>query len=178
MLVIGAVLAGLCCVGGLVAAAVKGAGDARLTSAVADTDPPPTRAQAHARLGQPARDGQFEFTVRSMACDRPTVGDQLFHKAAQGRFCLVTVDVRNVGTRPRSLSGGNQIATGPGRVAYRNDVLAELYANRNTKTFYENISPGNSVTGTLVFDIPTGARITALELHDSRFSRGVTVDVG
>jgi hypothetical protein len=33
------------------------------------------------------------------------------------------------------------------------------------------------VTGVLVFDIPKDGRITSLELHDSPFSGGVTVDV-
>jgi hypothetical protein len=35
--------------------------------------------------------------------------------------------------------------------------------------------PGNSLTGTVVFDIPVDAVPASLELHDSLFSGGVTV---
>lgn len=60
---------------------------------------------------------------------------------------------------------------------YENDGVAEMYANKDSQTFLETINPGNSVTGVLVFDIAKDGRITSVELHDSSFSGGVTVDV-
>jgi hypothetical protein len=45
----------------------------------------------------------------------------------------------------------------------------------NNQTFLNNINPGNEVTGTLVFDVPAGVELAALELHDSLFSGGVKV---
>ncbi len=44
-----------------------------------------------------------------------------------------------------------------------------------SKSFYEPINPGNSLTGTVVFDVPVDAVPASLELHDSAFSGGVTV---
>ena len=45
----------------------------------------------------------------------------------------------------------------------------------DNKTFLEDINPGNSVVGTVVFDVPKGTKVTELELHDSAFSGGVKV---
>ena len=37
------------------------------------------------------------------------------------------------------------------------------------------INPGNSIDGTVVFDVPVGVTPTSVEDHDSAFSGGVTV---
>ena len=37
--------------------------------------------------------------------------------------------------------------------------------------------PGNAITAKVVYDLPAGATIAVLELHDSGFSRGVKVRV-
>lgn len=43
--------------------------------------------------------------------------------------------------------------------------------------FAEEINPGNTATGTIVFDVPKGRQIVEAELHDSALSGGVTVDL-
>jgi hypothetical protein len=50
-----------------------------------------------------------------------------------------------------------------------------LYANGDSSTFLNEINPGNSAKGKLIFDVPKSAELTALELHDSPFSGGVEV---
>jgi hypothetical protein len=45
------------------------------------------------------------------------------------------------------------------------------------KFFLQDINPGNSVSGIVVFDVPNGQTPGHLELHDSAFSGGVTVNV-
>jgi hypothetical protein len=51
-----------------------------------------------------------------------------------------------------------------------------MYVNGNeSSVLFNTINPGNAVTGKVVFDIPKGAKLTTLELHDSAFSGGVTV---
>ncbi len=181
LLIIGASLIGLCCVGGIVVAAVNGGKTTTSNSSSnggSNDGGGAAKAEAgHAKLGQPARDGKFEFTVQKVDCGKSSVGDQFLNRAAQGQFCLITVAVHNIGNEARTFTGGNQKATGAGGVKYANDGAAELYANKDSQTFLENINPGNSVTGVLVFDIPKDGRITSLELHDSPFSGGVTVDV-
>jgi Domain of unknown function (DUF4352) len=52
-----------------------------------------------------------------------------------------------------------------------------MYLEGDSHAFLEDINPGNSVNGIIVFDIPKDATIVKLELHDSAFSGGVVVNV-
>ena len=56
-------------------------------------------------------------------------------------------------------------------------VAAAIYANEDQQVLFEEINPGNTVKGKLVFDIPKGAKLASLEPHDSMFSGGVTVSL-
>jgi Domain of unknown function (DUF4352) len=53
------------------------------------------------------------------------------------------------------------------------DALLAIDESQNF--FLQEINPGNSVKGIIVFDIPKGGQPDRLELHDSPFSGGVTV---
>jgi hypothetical protein len=65
-----------------------------------------------------------------------------------------------------------------GAASYDADSEAGMYVNGNENSvLLNNINPGSAVTGKVVFDIPPGARLTGLELHDSGFSDGVDVDL-
>src|SRR4051812_47104283 len=57
-----------------------------------------------AKIGQPARDGKFEFTVKSAKCGVAKVGSSMLGEKAQGQFCLITVNVKNIGKEPQTLS--------------------------------------------------------------------------
>jgi hypothetical protein len=48
----------------------------------------------------------------------------------------------------------------------------------SSDAWLEEINPGNSVDGVIPFDVPEGVSPVSIELHDSMFSSGVTVDVG
>lgn len=125
-------------------------------------------------VGDPARDGKFEFVVQTVTCGKASVGSGFLVQEAQGTFCLIKVQVKNIGDEARTFTGANQKAFA-GKVEYSNDTGAELAANEQAATFLQEINPGNSVAATLVFDVPKGTKLTAIELHDSAFSGGVTV---
>jgi hypothetical protein len=190
LLIIAASFIGLCCVGGIISVAISGGktsnssrttGDKQPVAAAPSAAAPQTKAppakKANAKVGQPVRDGKFEFVAQKVDCGKTQVGGQFFNKTAQGQFCLVTVSVKNISDKPQMFDGSDQKAAGAGGVKYTHDGVAETYANDNTQTFLNQINPGNQVTGVLVFDIPQGAALTSVELHDSMFSSGVTVDV-
>ncbi|NJC71233.1 DUF4352 domain-containing protein [Planosporangium thailandense] len=130
-----------------------------------------------AKVGEPARDGKFEFTVQQVKCGVPQVGSDLLNKKAQGQFCLVTVQVKNIGTQAQSFSDSSQKAFGADKTQYSADSEAAVYANEHADTLFNQINPGNQVTGVVVFDIPASANLATLELHDSPFSGGVTVQL-
>ncbi|MER5336777.1 DUF4352 domain-containing protein [Micromonospora sp. NPDC002717] len=133
------------------------------------------KAAKTAKIGQPARDGKFEFTVKSSKCGVAKVGDSVLGEKAQGQFCLVTINVKNIGKEAQMFDGSSQKAYAADGTEYSSDTGAAIYANKNAETFLNDINPGNQVTGVVVFDIPKNVKLTKLELHDSPFSGGVTV---
>ncbi|MEU4383444.1 DUF4352 domain-containing protein [Micromonospora echinofusca] len=133
------------------------------------------KAAKTAKIGQPARDGKFEFTVKSSKCGVAKVGDNVLGEKAQGQFCLVTINVKNIGKEAQMFDGSSQKAYAADGTEYSSDTGAAIYANKNAETFLNDINPGNQVTGVVVFDIPKNVKLTKLELHDSPFSGGVTV---
>ena len=166
LLIVIAVLVVLCGGGILIVALAAGGGSK-----------PSTPGTTHVGLNQAARDGKFEFVVTKITCGIPKVGADPLGKAAQGQFCEVTVSVKNIGNQPQTFDGGSQKAKGADGATYGNDGEAEIYANKDTATFLNQINPGNQASGLLVFDIPKTAKIVSLELHDSPFSGGVVVTV-
>ncbi|MET7373435.1 DUF4352 domain-containing protein [Micromonospora arida] len=131
-----------------------------------------------AKIGQPARDGKFEFTVKSAKCGVAKIGSDVLGQKAQGQFCLVTVNVKNIGKEAQMFDGSSQKAYAADGTEYSADTGAAIYANKNAETFLNDINPGNQVNGVVVFDIPKNVKLTKLELHDSMFSGGVDVTLG
>ncbi|QWC15826.1 DUF4352 domain-containing protein [Cellulomonas dongxiuzhuiae] len=132
---------------------------------------------AAAGIGTPVRDGKFEFTVTAIEPGVARIGDDLFGKDAQGQFTLADVTVTNIGDEAQYLDGSSQkLVHGQGR-KHSADTSAAIYLG-DAESFLDQINPGNSVQGTVVFDLPADAAPASLELHDSMLSGGVTVTVG
>lgn len=132
---------------------------------------------AAAKLGEAARDGQFEFVVKSVECGKPSVVDSSGYmtKTAQGQFCLVDLSVKNIGDKQQNFSQSDQKLLNASGTQYSSDLTATLYHNNNADAWGSQINPGNSVEGVLVFDIPKDQAAASAELHDSAFSGGVKV---
>ena len=165
VVLIGALFA-MCCIGG-----------ATLAYVVHTSKPGGTLGSALPRLNEPVLDGRFEFVVASMSCGHASVSRAFLSRSAQGQFCLVVLSVRNIGTKAQTFADAFQKASGPSGDVYGADTAAGLLANVDGANVWTQINPGNRVSGTIVFDIPAGASITTVELHDSAFSHGVTVQV-
>jgi hypothetical protein len=175
------IVVGIFVVAGIIGA-LTGSGDNTAQQSTPATEPRPEptagKPATTARgddLREPKRDGQFEFTVQSVKCGRRTVGSSGLTQTAQGQYCLVAVKVANVGDEARTFDSSSQyLFDSRGRKFETDD--ATLYLEDNGNAFLENINPGNSVNGTLVYDVPhTGFEAAKLELHDSAFSGGVDV---
>lgn len=129
-----------------------------------------------ARKGHAVRDGKFEFVVTTVKNGPARIGDQYVNETAQGRFLLITVKVTNIGDEARQLSDSNQKLFDTSGRSYEASSTAGVLLPDN-KVLYENINPGNSVTATLVFDVPRTAKPGRIELHDGLLSGGVTVNL-
>lgn len=116
------------------------------------------------------RDGSFEFKVGKVTRTSAR-GRSVLREEAQGVFWVVPVTVRNIGDTPQMWDTTAQFAyDAKGNRYQATTLLAD--AERN---FLEDINPGNSVRGVVVYDVPDGVRLTELELHDSVFSTGVRI---
>jgi Domain of unknown function (DUF4352) len=142
---------------------------------VAATSPTPSTSPPAPGLGAPVRDGKFEFVVSRVDCSRTSVGIEHLKRTAKGKYCVVSLSVRNIAGDAQYFLGHAQKAFGADGTAYGNDELAGLYANRDAGTFLRRLTPGERVSGKLVFDVPRTVRLTTLELHDSLLSGGVRV---
>lgn len=133
---------------------------------------------AVAKIGQPANDGKFEFTVTGIDCGKASVGSNEFlTKQAQGQFCLLNITVKNIGNEAQTLDDSSQLLFDAKGNKYSADSSASFDANPSGSTFLNTINPGNSVSGVVVFDIPKDVTPTQAELHDSSFSGGVKVNL-
>ena len=58
------------------------------------------------------------------------------------------------------------------------DGYVPAFVYRSTDaTFLNEINPGNSAKGRLIYDVPKSVKLTKMELHDSPFSGGVEVSL-
>jgi hypothetical protein len=127
-----------------------------------------------ARLGDPVRDGQFEFVVAAVDCGARRLPAPGGERPALGQFCLVRLAVRNVGGEGRTLEAARRYLLAPGGRKASADLGVTL-ALSGPRLLSTLVNPGNRVQGTLVYDVPRGAAPTGMELHNSPFSRGVRV---
>ena len=193
-LIVGVVagLFGLCCAGGVLAAVVGGDDKSKVAAegAVGPAAPAAQQTTAAAKaapakkttapksipgIGDPVRDGKFEFVVTKLDCSKSKVGSDYLNKKAQGKFCMVSVTVKNIGKEAQLFHGSSQKAMDAEGTEFSNDGTAEMYANQDSATFLNEINPGNSAKGRLIYDVPKSVKLTTVELHDSPFSGGVEV---
>lgn len=130
--------------------------------------------ESKATIGTEVRDGKFAFTVSNIKCGVSKVGSGSFSAKAQGQYCVVTMNVTNVGDEPQTFFGSNQKLFDTQGREFASDTTADLY-DSDSQTWLKDINPGNSLTGKVYFDVPKDAEIASIELHDSAFSGGVKV---
>ncbi|TDE95063.1 DUF4352 domain-containing protein [Occultella glacieicola] len=155
------------------------AGDATEPAAPAATEPAAVEPAVEAApgIGTAVRDGKFEFVVTGIEAGVSEVGSEYFNEQAQGQFVLVHLTVTNIGEAPQYFSDSDQQMFDAAGREFAANSAAGIWIEGND-TFFTEINPGNTVEGTIVFDIPADAVPTTLELHDSFLSGGVEVALG
>lgn len=156
----------LCCCGGGVLALSGDSGSGSDASG----------SEARVGIGTPARDGKFEFTVTEVEKDVSEVGSEYLKETADGQFVLVHITVRNIGDEAQTLVDSEQELTDADGRSFTADSSASISLEDND-VWMNEINPGNTVKGTLVYDMPSDAEPAEITLHDSMFSDGVTVSL-
>lgn len=156
--------------------ALLGAGAKSVADGIDQADKNQKGANAVAgKVGTPTVDGKFQFTVTGMKCGATRVGSANFGEKAQGQFCMINVSIKNVGRDAELFDDSSQKAYDAKGTEFSTDGGAATYVNDENQTFLENINPGNTVRGTLVFDVPRGTKLASVVLHESMFTAGVRV---
>ncbi|MEJ5867136.1 DUF4352 domain-containing protein [Pseudokineococcus sp. 5B2Z-1] len=127
-------------------------------------------------LGAPARDGDFEFVVNGVECGETSIGDEFLSTEAQGQFCIVAMSITNIGDSAGTFFGDNTYLLNEAGQQFSADTEAGIYLG-DADSLLSEINPGNTLDGQVVFDVPSDMTPTAIELHDSAFSGGVTVQL-
>jgi hypothetical protein len=125
-------------------------------------------------IGQSAADGDFNFVVQGVDCSFTELGGEYFGTTAMGQFCVVSLTVTNIGISAQTFAGDNATLFNAAGQQFSADSGAALYLD-DSSFLYEEINPGNTLNSKVVFDVPAGTTPTAIELHDSMLSGGVTV---
>ncbi|NQW72416.1 MAG: DUF4352 domain-containing protein [Actinobacteria bacterium] len=144
--------------------------------AATEEEAPADEVAAELGVGDEARDGKFAFTVSKIKCGVKEVGGEFLNEKAQGQFCLVTMNVKNIGDESQLFDASSQKGRTDTGATVDADSTASLYANQEGGSFLEEINPGNSLEDIIVvYDIAKDQKLTALELHDSMFSDGILI---
>jgi hypothetical protein len=128
-------------------------------------------------LGDPVRDGQFQFVVRSVDCGARSVGDGVGRQPPLGQFCLVGLRVENTGREGRTFGGGQQFLFDDQGNRHDPDLGATALRG-DRQLLSTHLNPGQRLEGTLVYDVPDPVALARVELHDGPFSGGVSVELG
>ena len=129
-------------------------------------------------IGDPVRDGKFEFTVTGVKTGVAQVGGEYLSSQAQGAYTLVTLTITNVGDEPQTFSSSNVKGTDSQGRELDSDTTATLYADEGNDSWISAINPGNGITATVVFDIAATESLRSVTVHDSVFSGGSEVVLG
>ncbi|MGW7052000.1 DUF4352 domain-containing protein [Streptomyces sp. NPDC054887] len=145
------------------------------TTQCENTEKPPADKGDEPGIGDPVRDGKFEFTVDKVVPGVDEIGDEIGDKP-QGQFILVCMTVENIGDEAQLFDGSAQKLFDAKDREFSADTGAALYLEES-ESFLNEINPGNKVEGIVVFDVPKNVEPVKIELHDSMFSGGVTVNL-
>lgn len=130
-------------------------------------------------LNQEAQDKDLKFTVLDVTTSS-TIGNSYFAEDAQGMFHVVQVKIENTGKETVSFdSSMAQVVDDQGRTFDRSidGQTAMITSNDGVDLFLQQIQPGLSVTGNLVFDLPESIESAYINLKGGFFSEGVKVRI-
>ena len=130
-----------------------------------------------ALIGEEARDGNLAFVVSAFECGATEVGAGAGLRAAQGRYCFLSVTLRNVGRSPVQVFGPGQALLDDQGRRYGLDERATAAhpANAGRDPVTSLINPSNELPAVFVFDIPPGVDPLTAHLRASQRGRGAVV---
>jgi Domain of unknown function (DUF4352) len=126
-------------------------------------------------VGQPVKDGDFTFVVKSVKCGLKTYAEALPTQPLD-EFCAVEMSVKNHGRDTQAFDEAMVQGFVAGRM-YEADIKATKAANPSISGLRRSIKPGSSLQVVVLIDVPAGKRLDTVEVHDFPLSDGTSVSV-
>ncbi len=145
---------------GLIAMSATG-GDKSGTSTNTQSNSGQTQAESPkvAKIGEIAQSGDLAFTVTGVK-DANTLGNSFTQKDAQGIFKVINLKIENTGKETRTIDGSMiKMTDDQGRTFERSieGQTAKGMSQGKVDLFLQQVQPGLSVNGDIVFDVPADA---------------------
>lgn len=181
----------------VIASAISGGGDdatksTESSAAVAEDDeaagdkakeesggdePASDNAGASYGIGDAVAADDWEMTVNSVKDGVSSVGDEFLGAEAQGQFVVVNLSVKNTASAPDFFWEDNVKLGDESGNTYSADSEAGLYAEEDSILFGEEINPGNTAKGVLVFDVPADVSPDKLIFEGGLFSDPIEISL-
>jgi hypothetical protein len=159
------------------AEATEAPADEPATDEAESEEEPTEEAAPAAGVGDPVRDGKFEFTVTDVETGVGEVGNEFLSSEAQGEYTLISMKIENIGDEAQTFFSDNVTGIDSEARELSSDSEATLYANENNSGWIDEINPGNSIEVIVAFDVAKGATLEAIKVQDSAFSGGAEISL-
>ena len=128
-------------------------------------------------IGDTVAADDWEITVAKVEDGVSQVGDEFLNAQAQGQFVQIELSVKNTGSEPNFFFEDDiKLGDNAGNT-YSADSEAGIYAAENNILFLEEINPGNTADGVLVFDVPEDVDPSKLTFAGGLFSDPVEISL-
>ncbi|SLM99019.1 DUF4352 domain-containing protein [Brevibacterium yomogidense] len=136
----------------------------------------PAEAASEYSIGDAVATGDWEVTVNDVESGVSELGDEYLGTTAQGQFILVEMSVANTGSEPSFFFESDVSLLDADGNTYSPDSEAGIYAaTDNDVMLLEEINPGNTATGVIVYDVPADVSPNVLEFQGGIFDEAATV---
>ena len=138
-----------------------------------------TTTAATAKINEPVQDGDLVFTAVSTET-AAALGGTYTRRQAQGQFLVVTLKIENKGKETKTVDSSMITLTdNQGRKFDRSieGQTAKGLSQGKVDLFLQQVQPGLSVTGDIVFDIPKDAEGLKLVVKESIFGKGKEISL-
>ncbi|NNG20633.1 DUF4352 domain-containing protein [Naumannella sp. ID2617S] len=153
--------------GGSGASTAEPAGQSQPATRAARTTPPP------AGLNTPVTDDGVEFTVTGFQCG-VKVSDISRTLQPQGQFCKMDLTAKNTGTKQSSLMDDYLKVMDDKGAEYKSSSETWMV---NGVILMKQINPGNTLTGSVYYDVPKEVSPSRAKLQGSLFGKGANVSL-
>lgn len=132
-----------------------------------------------AKIGEQVQSGDLAFTVNGVK-EYQSLGNSFTSKDAQGVFKVVSLKIENVGKETKTIDSSMiKLMDSEGRTFERSidGQTAKGLAQGQVDLFLQQVQPGLSVNGEIVFDIPETAEGLVIELRGGLFATPAEVEL-